>query len=94
MIGQAKRWYNTRRSNDSKFGLQQLGEHEVTASVHDPARRSISFLPAVATAVALGSTGAPSLADATRVGIICSGRLSTRGETGVSTWTGLKRSAS
>lgn len=94
MIGQAKRWYITRCSNDSKFDRQQLNEHDVTASVHDPTRQSTSFLPAAATAVALGSTGAPSLADATRVGIVCSGRLSTRGETGVSTWTGLKRSTS
>jgi hypothetical protein len=36
MIGQAKRWYNTRCSKGSKFGHQNVGEHENTASVHDP----------------------------------------------------------
>ena len=35
------------------------------------------FLSAVAAVVALGSTGAPGLAHATRIGIVCSSRLST-----------------
>jgi hypothetical protein len=68
-----------------KFGHQHVGKHEDTASVHGPARQSTSFLSATAAVTALRFTGAPGLAHATRIGVVCSGRLSTRDEARIPT---------
>jgi hypothetical protein len=67
----------------SPLGHQHVDELENTASVHDSARQSTSFLSAATAVTALRSTGAPGLAYATRISIVCSARLSTRGETRV-----------
>jgi hypothetical protein len=57
---------------------------EDVSSTYNPARLSALFLSAIAALTSLGSTGAPGLAHATRIGIGRSSRLGTRGEAGIS----------
>ena len=59
---------------------------EDMSSTYNSARPSALFLSAVAALTSLGSTGAPGLAHATRIGIGRSSRLGTRGEAGLSAW--------